>query len=184
MGKFLSILIVALNLISSVVKSQSPDLSKIKNDNEKIEAWLNYCAELRLNKNGAKDNYVVLQKAGLKGLQLVKPDDDSDKASFFLYTALGCYYQLKADSAQYYFYQSLYSAQKANETKLIAGACEALMSINFQMQQPDKVDSCKNILQTIADTTKDKPILQDIYSAFGSYYQQKSLLQHGTGLLY
>ncbi len=174
MGKFLSILIVALNLISSVVKSQSPDLSKIKNDNEKIEAWLNYCAELRLNKNGAKDNYVVLQKAGLKGLQLVKPDDDSDKASFFLYTALGCYYQLKADSAQYYFYQSLYSAQKANETKLIAGACEALMSINFQMQQPDKVDSCKSILQTIADTTKDKPILQDIYSAFGSYYQQKS----------
>ncbi len=174
MGKFLSILIVALNLISSVVKSQSPDLSKIKNDNEKIEAWLNYCAELRLNKNGAKDNYVVLQKAGLKGLQLVKPDDDSDKASFFLYTALGCYYQLKADSAQYYFYQSLYSAQKANATRLIAGACEALMSINFQMQQPDKVDSCKNILQTIADTTKDKPILQDIYSAFGSYYQQKS----------
>ncbi|MGH2648103.1 MAG: tetratricopeptide repeat-containing sensor histidine kinase, partial [Ginsengibacter sp.] len=128
----------------------------------------------RLNKNGAKDNYVILQQAGLKGLQLVRPDDDSDKASFFSYTALGCYYQLKADSAQYYFYQSLYSAQKANATKLIAGACEALMSINFQMQQPDKVDSCKNILQTIADTTKDKPILKDIYSAFGSYYQQKS----------
>ena len=48
------------------------------------------------------------------------------------------------------------------------------MSINFQLQQPGKVDSCKNILQTIADTSKDKAILQDIYSAFGSYYQQKS----------
>ena len=48
------------------------------------------------------------------------------------------------------------------------------MSINFQLQQPGKVDSCKNILQTIADTTKDNAILQDIYSAFGSYYQQKS----------
>ncbi|MEO8853360.1 MAG: ATP-binding protein, partial [Ginsengibacter sp.] len=59
-------------------------------------------------------------------------------------------------------------------TKLIAGASEALMSINFQLQQQDKVDSCKNILLTIADTTKDKAILQDIYSAFGSYYQQKS----------
>jgi uncharacterized protein HemY len=42
------------------------------------------------------------------------------------------------------------------------------------LQQPAKVDECKNILQTIADTTKNKSILQDIYSAFGSYYQQKS----------
>ncbi len=48
------------------------------------------------------------------------------------------------------------------------------MSINFQLQQPDKVEECKNILQTIVDTTKDKVIRQDIYSAFGSYYQQKS----------
>ena len=71
-------------------------------------------ADLRLNKNGAKDNYVVLQHAGLRGLQLVKPDDDENKASFFLYTALGYYYQIKADSAQYYFYESLHSAQKAN----------------------------------------------------------------------
>jgi len=85
-----------------------------------------------------------LQQAGLKGLQLVKPNDEENEASFFLYTALGYYYQLKADSAQYYFYQSLYSAQKANATKLIAGACEALMSINFQMQQHGKVDSYKN----------------------------------------
>lgn len=174
MRKFFLILFVALNLISIAVKSQAPDLSKIKDDNEKIKTWLNYCAELRLNKNGAKDNYTVLQQAGLKGLQLVKQANDSDKASFYLYTALGYYYQLKADSAQYYFYKSLYSAQKANATKLIAGACQALMSINFQMQQPDKVDSCKNILQTIADTSKNKAILQDIYSAFGSYYQQKS----------
>ncbi|MGH2566402.1 MAG: hypothetical protein ACRDE5_17925, partial [Ginsengibacter sp.] len=113
MGKNFSILFVILNLISTALKSQAPDLSKIKKDNEKIKAWLGYCAELRLNKNGAKDNYVILQQAGLKGLQLVRPDDDSDKASFFSYTALGCYYQLKADSAQYYFYQSLYSAQKA-----------------------------------------------------------------------
>ena len=173
MSKVFSLLFF-LNLISVTAKSQAPDLSKLKNDQEKVSAWLDYCAQLRLNKNGAKDNYVVLQQAGQKGLQLVKADDNENKASFFLYTALGYYYQLKADSAQYYFYQSLYSAQKANATKLIAGACEALMSINFQMQQPDKVDSCKNILQTIADTTNDKPILQDIYSAFGSYYQQKS----------
>lgn len=173
MNKIFLVLFV-INLTSVTAKSQAPDMGRFKNDQNKVKAWLDYCAELRLNKNGAKDNYVVLQQAGLKGLQLVRADDDTDKASFFLYTALGYYYQIKFDSAQYYFYESLHSAQHAKATKLIAGACEALMSINFQMQQPDKVDSCKNILQSIADTTKDNSILDDIYSAFGSYYQQKS----------
>ncbi len=174
MRKFSFLLFGLLNILVITAKSQAPDLSKLKNDNDKIKVWLDYCAMLRLNKNGEKDNYVVLQQAGLKGLQLIKTNDDSDKASFFLYTALGYYYQIKFDSAQYYFYQSLHSAQHSNTTKLIAGACEALMSINFQLQQPAKVEECKNILQTISDTTKDKSILRDIYSAFGSYYQQKS----------
>ncbi len=174
MKKVLFVIFIFLNIITNAALSQAPDLSKFHNDKEKVKAWLDYCSLLRLNKDGAQDNYIVLQHAGLKGLQLVKADDDSDKASFFLYTALGYYYQIKFDSAQYYFYESLHSAQHANATKLIAGACEALMSINFQLQQPGKVEGCKNILQTIADTVKDNSILQDIYSAFGSYYQQKS----------
>ncbi len=174
MHRFIYILFILLNCIAFDAKSQTPDLSKITNDYQKVKAWLAYCTDLRLNKNGAKDNYITLQNAGLKGLQLVKPNDYSDRASFFSFIALGNYYQLKFDSAQYYFYQSLYSAQKANNTKLIAAASEALMSINFQLQQQGKVDSCKSILLSIADTTKDKKILQDIYAAFGSYYQQKS----------
>jgi signal transduction histidine kinase len=174
MGRFFFILFILSSMIAGTAQAQAPDLSKIKNDKEKIKAWIDYCSLLRLNKSGAKNNYIVLQEAGLKGLQLVKADDAEDQASFFLYTALGYYYQIKFDSAQYFFYQSLHSAQLAKSTKLIAGAAEALMSINFQLQQPGKVDECKNILQSIADTTKNAAILQDIYSAFGSYYQQKS----------
>ncbi len=174
MKKLLFIVFVSLNTITTSVKSQAPDLSKFNNTNNKIKAWLDYCKILRLNKDGAANNYMLLQNAGLKGLQLLKSNDDSDKASFNLYAALGYYYQIKFDSAQYYFYQSQHSAQLAKSTKLIAGASEALMSLNFQLQQFDKVDECKNLLQTIADTAKDKSILQDIYSAFGSYYQQKS----------
>ncbi|MDQ2864363.1 MAG: tetratricopeptide repeat-containing sensor histidine kinase [Bacteroidota bacterium] len=174
MKKICLSIFVLLNMLSTTVLSQAPDLSKFTNDNDKIKAWLGYCAELRLNKNGAKDNYITLQQAGLKGLELVKADQDSVRASFFLFTALGCYYQLKFDSAQYYFYQSLHTAQQVNATKLIAASCEALMSLNFQLQQLDKMEASKNILQTIADTTKDNAILQNIYAAFGSYYQQKS----------
>ena len=87
MRKFSFIFFILLNIVVAIVKAQAPDLSKFKNDNEKIKAWLGYCAELRLNKNGTANNYVILEEAGLKGLQLVKPNDDSDKASFFLYIA-------------------------------------------------------------------------------------------------
>jgi signal transduction histidine kinase len=165
---------VLLSMLATTVRSQAPDLSKFTNDNDKIKAWLGYCAELRLNKNGEKDNYITLQKAGLQGLQLVKANHDSARASFFVFTALGYYYQLKFDSAQYYFYQALHTARQVNATRLVASSCEALMALNFQLQQSDKVEACKNILQSIADTTKDNAILQDIYSAFGNYYQQKS----------
>ncbi|HVZ96191.1 MAG TPA: tetratricopeptide repeat-containing sensor histidine kinase [Chitinophagaceae bacterium] len=167
-------IIIFILAASTSAKPQAPDLSKIKDDKEKVKAWLSYCSVLRLNTSGAPDNYVKLQAAGLKGLQMVSDTDRESKASFYSYTALGYYYQIKFDSAQYYFYESLHSAQQAHAVKLIAGACQALMSINFQLQQLDKVDSCKNILQTIADTSKNESILRDIYSAFGSYYEQKS----------
>jgi len=167
-------LVLLLTITTGILHAQAPDLSKIPDDKGKIKALLDYCSELRLNKNSDPNNYIKLQQAGLSGLQLLKADDAQDRASLSQYAALGYYYQIKFDSAQYFFYQSLHNAQQAKSAKLIAAASEALMSINFQLQQPDKVEECKNILQSIADTTKNTAILQDIYSAFGSYYQQKS----------
>ena len=168
-------LLMMLSVLSAgILCAQAPDLSNIPDNKGKIKALLDYCSVLRLNKNSDPTNYIKLQKAGLSGLQLVKTNDAEDRASFSEYVALGYYYQIKFDSAQYFFYQSLYNAQQAKSTKLIAGASEALMSVNFQLQQPEKVEECKNILQSIIDTTKNKSLLKDIYSAFGSYYQQKS----------
>ncbi len=133
-----------------------------------------YCESLRLNANKAADNYLVLENAALKGLSLVPASDAADRARFFFFAAFGNYYQVKFDSAQYYFYQSLYEAQKAGSGELMSSACVALIPVNFQLRQQQKVDSCKNILQTILDTTHNTKILQDGYSAMGSYYQQKS----------
>jgi len=168
-------LLMMLSVLSAgILCAQAPDLSNIPDNKGKIKALLDYCSVLRLNKNSDPNNYIKLQKVGLDGLQLVKTNDAEDRASFSEYVAIGYYYQIKFDSAQYFFYQSLHSAQQAKSTKLIAGASEALMSVNFQLQQPEKVEECKNILQSIIDTTKNKSLLKDIYSAFGSYYQQKS----------
>ena len=174
MHRFSYILFILLNCIAFDAQSQAPDLSKIKNDNQKVKAWLAYCSLLRLNKSDDPGNYVLLQKAGIQGLQLIHPNDDSDNAKFCLYTALGYYYQVKFDSAQYYFYQSLNHAEASASAGLIVDACAALIPINIQLRQATKADSCKTILQFILDTTHNSKILQDGYSAMGSYYQHKS----------
>jgi DNA-binding LytR/AlgR family response regulator/signal transduction histidine kinase len=148
-----------------------PDLAKIPAYQDKMTAWVAWCESLRLNASG---NFVQLRAAGLKGLRLAQTDDFGDRSRFFNYTALGYYYESKFDSAQYYFYQSLHAAQQGHLTRQISRACVALIPVNFQLQQLDKVDSCKIILQSIVDTTRDRAVLQDGYYALGSYYQLKS----------
>ena len=154
--------------------AQEPDLSKFNNDKEKIKAWLGYCESLRLNNTGLKNNFIVLEQAGLKGLTLIKDGDAETLSKFFFYIGIGDYYQIKFDSAQYYFYESLHQGQKAHLVKQIVKACVVLIPVNFQLQQTVKVEECKNILQSIVDTTKNQSILEDGYYALGSYYQQKS----------
>lgn len=178
MKKHLPFLLVVVSFGSMVLPTdaaaQAPDLSKLPAYKEKISAWSGYCESLRLNRDGSKNNYIVLQQSGLKGLALAKADDAEARSKFFFYTALGYYYQIHFDSAQYYFYQSLYEAQKGHLPKQITKACVALIPVNFQLQQTAKVEECKNILQSIMDTTHDHSLLEDGYYALGSYYQQKS----------
>jgi signal transduction histidine kinase len=127
-----------------------------------------------LNNSGAANNYIVLQQSGLKGLRLASSEDAESRSRFFQYAALGYYYQIKFDSAQYYFYEGLHEAQKGHVTRQITRACVALIPVNFQLQQHEKVEECKNILQSIVDTCRDPALLKDGYYALGSYYQQKS----------
>ncbi|MBS1599042.1 MAG: tetratricopeptide repeat-containing sensor histidine kinase [Bacteroidetes bacterium] len=154
--------------------SQIPDLSHLHNDKEKIDSLLSYCETLRINQRGVAGNYPALLQVALKGLTFTRRDQYNERARFFFYAALGNYYQVKFDSAQYYFYESLHAAQQGKEPKQITKACVALIPVNFQLQQETKADECKNILQSIVDTTRDKNVLQDGYYALGSYYQFKS----------
>jgi signal transduction histidine kinase len=154
--------------------AQEPDISKYKDGKEKINAQLAYCESLRLNPGGKTDNFKLLQQAALKGLSITPETDAADLSRFAFYCAFGCYYQVKFDSAQFYFYQSLLQAQKAKSAEFMTNACVALIPVNFQLREQSRVDSCKDILQSILDTTHNKKILQDGYSALGSYYQQKA----------
>ncbi len=141
---------------------------------DSLRKLLDSCESLRLNKTHTPNNFQLLQQMALKGISITPVTDQVDLAKFNFYCAFGYYYQVKFDSAQYYFYQSLYNAQKANSAEFITNTCVALIPVNFQLRQQAKVDSCKDILQSILDTTHNKKILQDGYSAMGSYYQQKA----------
>ncbi len=166
--------VVLTILLANYLQAQEPDLTRLPDQSAKIKAWIDYCESLRLNNNGAADNFIKLEQAGKKGIQMLKSDDYTNLAKCFFYIAIGNYYQVKFDSAQYYFYQSLDNAQKGHNTVQITKACVALIPVNFQLQQKDKVESCKMILQSIADTTHNEALLQDLDYALGSYYQQKS----------
>lgn len=139
-----------------------------------VQKWLDSCESLRLNSAGSRDNYIKLEQAALAGLAVTSGEDAATRARFFFFSAFGCYYQVKFDSAQYYFYQSLGEARRGHAAELIANNCIALIPVNFQLRQQARVDSCRNILQSILDTTRNKKILQDGYSGMGTYYQQKS----------
>ncbi len=153
---------------------QAPGLSKLHSDKEKIDSILSYCEVLRINQRGAAGNYPELLQVALKGLSLTHPDQYDVRSKLFFYAALGDYYQVKFDSAQYYFYESLHAAQQGKNVRQTVKACVALIPVDFQLQQGDKADECKNILQSVVDTTHDRGYLQDGYYALGSYYQFKS----------
>jgi len=167
-------LVISFMCSSPMARAQEPDLTRISGTSEKIKAWIAYCESLRINKAGGKNNFPVLQQAALAGIAMTPQTDPANRARFYFFEAFACYYQVKFDSAQYYFYQSLHEAEKAHNAEFIAEACVALIPVNFQLRQQNKVDSCKNILQSILDTTKNESILRDGYSAMGSYYQQKA----------
>jgi signal transduction histidine kinase len=169
---FISMTVAAIP--STDAAAQPPDLSKLPAYPDKIKAWLDYCDSLQSGAGASPGNYLLLQKAGAKGADVAKPEDADNRSLFLTYAAVGCYYQLKFDTAQSYFYQSLREGQKAHDARQVVRNCVSLIPINFQLQQNDKVDEVKNILQAIVDTSHNASILQDGYSALGTYYQQKS----------
>ncbi len=169
---------VILLPLSGILRGQGPDLSRIGDNNEKVKVLLAYCDSLR-NSNppkgtGPSANYPLILQAAQRGLGVTPSDDFISESRFAFFAGLGFYYQVKFDSAQTYFYRSLYAGDKAHSGKLVANACAALIPVDYQLQQSQRTDSCRNLLQAIADTTHDKAVLQDAYSALGSYYFQHS----------
>lgn len=138
---------------------------------DKLDALMAHCDSLRPR---ASVEHAKMREGGLEGLRMAHADDYDHRSKFAFITAVGYYYETRFDSAQYYFYKSLDDAQKGHLTRQIELACITLIPVNFTLQQMGKFDSCKNILQSIVDTTHDHRTLEDGYYSLGQYYQYKS----------
>lgn len=171
--------LILLNGIVLQTKSQAPDLSKIKDSNQKIKAWLAYCEFVKGNVdwNGTSSTPVKasLSSIAFEGLKLTPDIDAEDKSRFYAFAAEGYYYRqhMMVDSIEYFYFRSLEEAKKANSALLTINAAVAIMHVGFEMQNPKQVDSLKNILQSVIDTTNDQIALAKGYAALGVYYQQK-----------
>ncbi len=147
------------------------------NNDEKINSLLAHCDSEKNNiMLAAMDNGATLRKLSFEGLQFAPADDAKHRSQFYYYLANGFLFQnpTNVDSVSFYFLKSFEEAKKAKSSALIANAAISMMHIGFEMQNNAQTETYKNIIQSIADTAKDKVVLQNVYAALGTYYQQKS----------
>jgi len=138
---------------------------------EKMDALTAHCDSIRTK---ASTEHAQLREAGLEGMGMAHADDYEHLSRFAFFAGVGYYYETRFDSAEYYFHKSLENGQKGHLTRQTEMACITLIPVTFQLQEMDKMDSAKNILQSILDTTHDRPTLEDGYYSLGQYYQDKS----------
>jgi signal transduction histidine kinase len=168
------LLIALLSIQAGYAQVMAPELSRIKDYNQRMEAQLKYCNTLSGSDSGVVENYPAIIVAGLTGLRAARPDDAARKAHFAL-IAGGAYYNLmKFDSAMYYFTMAFGESSKSGSSMLIASAGNMLITMNTQMQHTGQADSFRNVLQSILDTTRDKATLTKVYSGLANYYYMKS----------
>jgi signal transduction histidine kinase len=117
-----------------------------------------------------------MRMAALRALPLVPRGDTRDSGWLYYYAGLGYAHEpgMDIDTLRGYCYVGLSLAQSAHVALLIARCCESLIHIEFEMQESAKVEALTQVLQSIVDTTKNRPLLQDAYSSLGSYYEERS----------
>lgn len=180
MQKIINIFFLILFLCTKTALCQQLDLSKIKDQQSRVDAWLAYCDSTKMHLAsfgfGNENSNQALTTIALKGLSIAEKNDAISRAKFYSFAAQGFFYSnsMKGDSIQYYYNKSLDEAIKSKSAILITDATVALLHMSFEMEGNKNSEYFKNILQTVTDTTKDKNALAKGYAALGNFYQQKS----------
>jgi len=159
-----------LYIFSFVVYSQkTPNLSLLKTQNEKLQAWVDYCGAV-----SDAENYKQLITIANQGISLAK-NNEIYLAKFYFYKGYGHEYNNNQYAeAVFCFEKSLYYAQK---TKQLEDETLALMRLNYVYYSTNNFTKRKRLIdyiKKVADTTKNIQTKSVLNGSIGEYYLDNS----------
>jgi len=167
-------------LCISVIPALPLRAQKVVDNTRSIATAMAYCDSINTHVyNAGNGVYFADEKMrtmAFHGLKFVPAGDVTDSARFYYYASLGYSHEhdINLDTLVLFYYTSLRLAQKSRVPTLIAKVCESLIHIEFELQEPAKMDSVEHILAAVVDSSTDSRLLIDGYSAIGNYYKSKS----------
>jgi len=170
--------VALLLLVSSfalVLSAQKPpNLSKVKNQQQKLQRWATYCDELI-----AIENYSLLRTEGKKGLKMTSKTDFENRSLFLFYVGVTFDYLTEADSAAYYIEQSERFARKASNRTRTLEALKQLSAIYKNYGGKVKQERVLSEFRHTIDTTTSPNIKCNMYEHLGDYYINTGSYERG-----
>jgi len=161
--------VALLFLVSSftlaLFAQKPPNLSKVKNQQKKLQLWAGYCDELI-----AIENYSLLRTEGKKGLKMTSKTDFDNQSLFLFYVGITFDYLTEADSAAYYIEKSERFARKASNRTRTLEALKQLSPIYKNYGSEAKRERVLSEFRYTIDTTSSATIKGDMYEHLGDYY--------------
>jgi signal transduction histidine kinase len=162
----------------SLFAQKAPNLSKAKNQQQKLQRWAEYCDELI-----AAEDYSALRAAGRKGISMTGKTDFSNQSLFCFYTGVTFDYLTETDSAAYYLEKSERFARKAANPRRILEALKQLSSIYENYGSKTKRERVLSEFRHTIDTTSSPNIKSNMYEHLSNYYINTGSYEKGLNYL-
>jgi len=170
------ILILILTATISVAQKE-PNLSKYKNQKEKLHAWAEYCDEFL-----GVENYKQLRIVGKKGIKMTAQNDYYNQSLFLFYIGISFDYGSETDSISYYLEKSEQFGRKAKNNRRTIEALRQMLVCYKNYGSTSKRERVLNELQKVIDTSKSGSYKSEILAEISDYYI--NIGQYEKGLQY
>lgn len=177
-----SILFILL-LITTISTGNEPDLSKLKDRDARIEAWIKYCDFLLGYGEDAKEDYPGLIKAGKKGMQLALPADRMHQSLFSFYAGAGYEFTGNNDSALYYYRISEKNAEAIGHVVRLLTVYKQLIWIGDDTEQERVLKKAANIADTTASLENKMQIADIQYRYYRDRNRYEQALRYSLEIL-
>jgi len=158
--------LIFISFAGALYAQKRPDLTKIKTNEARVEAWRVYCNSLL---DDMKHNKRLISEAKY-GLAFCDKNNDAFLGVFALFAGVAYEKEKQFDSAAYYLEKAAIHTQKAGK---IRNHVLALSRLDYVYDYANNTAKRKHTLERmkkIGDTSTSLPIKQMITVALGGYY--------------